>query len=271
MRFNNIAILGSDNLLGRAFVRQLEIEKNISLHAISHQDLEAFSPEELTKKLEKNNIELVLNVHSRGGGLGLLKDIPADLFMANIAIEMHFIPCCYKAGVKKYVNILPNCVYPDNLPVPYLERQIWEGLPENNVAPYALSKKISLVQSKAFKNQYDFHSINLVVTAVYGPFDNFHPEKSQVIPSMIVKFDLSMKEEASSLLFWGSGNATREFIYVDDAAEGILEAAEDYDDPDPMNICTGIELRISELATSVAEIIGYSGKIEWDITKPEVV
>ena len=268
MIYKNIAILGADSLLGQALCRQLERDTNVSLHAISDAALNTFSPEGLTTNLRQHETELVLNAHHRGGGLGLLKDVPADLFMENIAIDIQFIPSCHKAAVRKYVNILPNCIYPNDLPVPYLESQLWQGLPESIVAPYALTKKLSLVQANAFKQQYDFHSISLIVTAVYGPNDNFHPDKSQVIPSMIVKFDRCSREAAASVALWGSGNATREFIYVDDAAVAILKAANEYDEPEPMNICSGEELRISDLAGAVAGVIGYTGKIEWDTSKP---
>lgn len=269
MKYKNIAILGSDSLLGLAICKELESKNDVSVQPITHEDLCIFSTEGLIQKLKKHRVELVLNTHHRGGGLGFLQNFPADLFMENIGIDIHFIPCCYKAGAKKYVNILPNCVYPALLPVPYLESQIWEGLPEDTVASYSLTKKISLVQSNAFKQQYDFHSINLIVTALYGPNDNFNSEKSQVIPSMILKFDSMLKVEAATVSFWGSGNATREFIYVEDAAKGILEASNKYEHPEPMNICTGEEVRISDLALIVAEVIGYTGKIEWDTSKPE--
>ena len=269
MDFDKISILGSDTILGQALLKQLKCDKNISVQTITSKELNQFTPKELTLKLKSNNISIVFNTHNRGGGLGFLKKVPADLFMENISIDIHFIPSCYKAGVKKYVNILPNCVYPNGLPVPYLESQIWEGLPENTVAPYSMTKKISILQSKAFKHQYSFNSINLIVTAVYGPNDNFHTEESQVIPAMIIKFDQNIEKNTPFIKFWGSGNATREFIYVDDAASGIIKAAKKYDQIDPLNICSGEEWRIKDLAIKLAKIIGYKGDILWDKSKPE--
>ena len=141
MIFGKIAILGADTLLGQALYRQLEYKTDITIQSITSEDLNKYTPEDLTTRLKNHNIAMVFNAHNRGGGLGLLKEAPADMFMENIDIDIHFIPSCYKAGIKKYINILPNCVYPNELPVPFLESQIWEGLPEITVAPYSMTKK----------------------------------------------------------------------------------------------------------------------------------
>lgn len=264
-----VGLFGSDTMLGKALTRLLCQREEVLLVPFPCSKLESLRPLQLSEEVRSHQIEWVINAHNENFGLGYLKKEPVKMFMNGVLNDVHFIPACHSAGVKKYINVLPNCIYPSDLPVPFLEDQLWDGLPEETVVSYSMTKKLSLVQSKAYRDQYDFQSIHLIITAIYGPEDCFDPEKGQVIPSMITKFDRLCHEKVPHVTLWGSGMATREFIYVDDAAMGIWDAALHYDGAQPMNLSSGDEVRIMELAQKVSECFGYQGEIIWDKEKPE--
>jgi GDP-L-fucose synthase len=174
-----------------------------------------------------------------------------------------------QAGVGKFVAIGTICAYPKFTPVPFREENLWEGYPEETNAPYGLAKKMLLVQAQAYRQQYGFNAIYLLPVNLYGPGDNFDPASSHVIPALIKKFVEAVESGAKSVEVWGTGAASREFLYVDDAAEGIALAAELYDKPDPVNLGAGFEITIRDLATLIADITGFTGEIVWDTTKPD--
>ena len=269
MKIKSILLFGSDSILGTALKLKINHEHQIDLFELTHDEIDCLNPIQLQNNIKKNLPDLAINAYSRGGGIGKNQRVPADLFMQNIMHDMHLLPSCHMAGVKKYVNILPNCVYPENITVPFKETDLWKGYPEETISYYAMTKKLTLVQANAFHKQYNFNSINLIVTASYGPNDMFDPLESQVIPSMISKFAAAIELKSDRTTFWGSGKATREFIYEDDAAEAILMSSFSYNDRMPLNICTSKEISIKELASLIANKIGFDGEILWNHNKPE--
>lgn len=265
--FESILVLGNDSLLGKAMHFMLKRQK-VDVHGISMDDIDEHGEAIISDKITNHKTSLVINTYNRGGGIGMIKEQPAEVFMQNIHKFPDILPCCHKLNVKKYINILPNCIYPEMANVPFSEDNLWSGYPEKTVAPYAMAKKISLVQTQAFSQQYNFNAINLIVTAPYGPFDHFSKE-GQVIPSMILKYQEAIDQNLDRIEFWGSGLATREFIYCLDAAEAVMVAANKYNTIDPLNICTGEEIPILHLAELLSEIMQYDGQILWNRDEPE--
>lgn len=212
--------------------------------------------------------DVVIHLAAVVGGIGYNREIPGTMFYDNILMGTHMMEESRKAGVKKFVAIGTICAYPKFAPIPFREDDLWNGYPEETNAPYGLAKKMMLVQSIAYRQQYNFNSIFLLPVNLYGPRDNFSEKSSHVIPALIKKF-LDAKEGGSdSVNVWGDGTATREFCYVEDAAHGIVLAAEQYDKSEPVNIGAGFEISIKELAEKIKAIVGYSGEIVWDTTKP---
>jgi len=175
----------------------------------------------------------------------------------------------WRAGVRKFVSIGTVCAYPKFTPVPFQEFELWSGYPEETNAPYGLAKKMLLVQGQAYRQQHNFNSIYLLPTNLYGPGDNFDPDSSHVIPALIRKFIQAKEKGTKVVTVWGTGTATREFLYVEDAAVGIALATEKYDGTEPINLGSGQEISIQDLATVIAKLVGYVGKITWDTTKPD--
>ena len=213
--------------------------------------------------------DLVIHLAAKVGGIGFNRNNPATLFYDNAIMGIQLIEAARKEGVEKCVIIGTVCAYPKFTPVPFSEDDLWNGYPEETNAPYGLAKKMLLVQSQAYRQQYGFSSIYLLPVNLYGPGDNFDPESSHVIPALIRKFVEAVEESRESVEVWGTGTASREFIYVKDAARGIAMATEQYNGSEPVNIGAGMEIRISDLVKLIAELTGYSGKIIWDATKPD--
>jgi len=203
------------------------------------------------------------------GGIGYNREHPANLFDDNIIMSTFMMMAAKEAGVKKYVALGTICAYPKFTPVPFKEDDLWMGYPEETNAPYGLAKKMQLVQSQAYRQQYGFNAIYLLPVNLYGPGDNFNPKSSHVIPALIRKFVEAKEGNKKEVVVWGTGRATREFLYVEDAAEGILLATEKYDKPDPVNLGAGFEISIRELANLIQKLTAFKGKIVWDKSKPD--
>ncbi len=216
-----------------------------------------------------SGMEVVIHLAALVGGIGFNRRNPGRIFYDNILMGVQLMEAARLAGVKKYVQVGTVCAYPKVVPVPFREESLWDGYPEETNAPYGIAKKALLVQAQAYRSQYGFNAIYLLPTNLYGPGDNFDPEDSHVIPALIRKCVDAARENAPEIALWGSGNASREFLYVDDCAEGILLAAEKYDESEPVNLGSGREMRINELAGIIAEECGYSGTIRWDPSKPD--
>ncbi len=213
--------------------------------------------------------DIVIHLAANVGGIGYNRDYPGTLFYDNLLMGVHMMEESRKANVAKFVGIGTICAYPKFAPVPFKEEDLWNGYPEETNAPYGLAKKMMLVQGTAYRSQYGFNSIFLLPVNLYGPGDNFSEKSSHVIPAMIRKFVDAKSNQTPSVTVWGSGMATREFCYVEDAAQGIILATEKYNKPDPINLGAGFEISIKNLAEKIASIVGYKGKIVWDHTKPD--
>ena len=213
--------------------------------------------------------DIVIHLAAKVGGIGFNQNFPGQLFYDNAIMGIQIIEAARQAGVKKCVIAGTICAYPKFTPVPFREDNLWNGYPEETNAPYGLAKKMLLVQSQAYRQEYGFNSIYLLPVNLYGPGDNFDPASSHVIPALIKKFTEAKRENRSYIEVWGTGSASREFLYVDDAARGIILAAEHYNKPDPVNLGSGTEITIRELVDIIQELTGYSGEIRWDTTKPD--
>jgi len=215
------------------------------------------------------DVDIVIHLAGRGGGIGYNRKYPGLLFYDNIIMNSQLMEDARQEGVEKFVGIGTVCSYPKYAPVPFKEENLWDGYPEETNAAYGLSKKMMLVQSQAYRQQYGFNSIHLLMVNLYGPRDNFDPESSHVIPALIKKFVDAVRNNQKEVVAWGTGKASREFLYVEDAAEGILLATEKYNKTDPVNLGSSKEITIKELVDLIAKLTGYDGRIIWDTSKPD--
>ena len=211
---------------------------------------------------------LIIHLAARVGGIGANREHPADFFYDNLLMGVQLMHEAWRAGVDKFVAIGTVCAYPKFTPTPFREDDLWNGYPEETNAPYGLAKKMLLVQSQAYRQQYGVNSIFLLPVNLYGPGDNFNPAGSHVIPALIKKSVDAKETGDDNIVVWGDGSPTREFLYVKDAARGILLAAERYNQSDPVNLGSAFEISIKDLAELIARMTGFEGQIVWDTTKP---
>lgn len=261
-----VLLTGGSGFLGRfitAKLKKLGINPNIP-RSIS-DDLRR---KEVCEKVVKG-IDIVIHAAGNVGGIGYNREHPGTLFYDNLVMGVHLLEEARKAKVKKFVAIGTICAYPKFTPVPFQEEDLWSGYPEETNAPYGLAKKMLLVQSQAYREEFGFNSIFVLPVNLYGPGDNFDVSTSHVIPALIKKFvDAKIRNE-EFVSVWGTGNATREFLYVDDCAQAILLAAEKYNKPDPVNIGSSFEISVKDLANLIKDLVGFKSKIIWDKTKPD--
>lgn len=215
------------------------------------------------------NVDIIIHLAAKVGGIGYNQAYPARLFYDNAIMGIQLIEAARQENVEKCIVAGTICAYPKFTPVPFKEENLWNGYPEETNAPYGLAKKMLLVQSQAYRQEYGFNAIYLLPVNLYGPGDNFDPASSHVIPALIKKFVDAKECGAPFVEVWGTGAASREFLYVDDAARGLVLAAERYNKPDPVNLGSGMEITIKDLVTLIQELTGYSGKIVWDRSKPD--
>ncbi len=215
------------------------------------------------------NCDIVIHLAGNVGGIGYNQQFPADLFYDNLSMGLFLMDEARKAGVKKFVSIGTICSYPKVTQLPFKESNLWNGYPEETNAPYGLAKKMLLVQGDAYRQQYGFNSIYLLPVNMFGPGDKWNEKTSHVIPALIKKFLRAKQKNEKQVVVWGTGKATREFLYVKDGAEAVLLAAEKYDKPNPVNIGSSFEISIKNLAQTIKKIVGYTGKIFFDTTKPD--
>lgn len=264
-----ILLTGGSGFFGTHLVEEL-IDNGVSKNDIfipRSKTYDLRNPRD-AKKIVKN-IDIVLHLAAKVGGIGYNRDHPAEMFFDNIVMGTQLMHEAYLAGVKKFVAIGTICCYPKYTPVPFKEDDLWNGYPEETNAPYGLAKKMLLVQAQAYRQQYGFNAIFLLPVNLYGPGDNFDPASSHVIPALIRKFVEAKKENAPSVEVWGTGKATREFLYVKDAARAVRMATEAYNKPDPVNIGAGFEISIKDLVEKIRLAVGYKGKIVFDTSKPD--
>jgi GDP-L-fucose synthase len=215
------------------------------------------------------DIDIVIHLAAKVGGIGFNQKYPGELFYDNLLMGAQLMEESRKAGVKKFVGLGTICAYPKFTPIPFKEEDLWNGYPEETNAPYGLAKKMLLVQAQAYRAQYGFNAIYLLPVNMYGPGDNFDPKSSHVIPALIKKFLEAKNKNLKTVSVWGTGNPTREFLYVEDAARGIILATEKYNGSEPVNLGSSHEISIRELAETIKEVVGYDGEIVWDHSKPD--
>ena len=264
-----VLVTGGAGFLGSSLVRTLErhglTKENIS--APRSRDLDLRRWENCVEAVQ--DVDLVIHLAAKVGGIGYNMENPGSLFYDNAIMGIQLMEAARQADVKKFVAVGTICAYPKFTPVPFREEELWNGYPEETNAPYGLAKKMLLVQAQAYRQQYGFNAIYLLPVNLYGPGDNFNPASSHVIPALIKKFVEAVESGAKSVEVWGTGAASREFLYVDDAAEGIALATERYEKPDPVNLGAGFEITIRDLAGLIADLTRFAGEIVWDTTRPD--
>lgn len=270
--FNNkkILITGGAGFLGAHIVENLLDHRHVSPDQIiiprsESSDLRVW--DNCTRLVE--GVDVIIHLAARVGGIGFNMSSPGDLFFDNLIMGLQLIEAARREDVGKFVAIGTVCSYPKYSPIPFKEENLWDGYPEETNAPYGLAKKMMLVQTDAYCRQYGFNGINLLPVNLYGPRDNFNPDSSHVIPAIIKKIFDAKITGSDQIKIWGTGNASREFLYVEDAAEGILLATERYNKPDPINLGAGFEIKIKELVGLIVGLMGFDGEVIWDISKPD--
>jgi GDP-L-fucose synthase len=263
-----VLLTGSGGFLGRSLHERLQRLKPADLLAPRSAELNLLDADATRKFLDQARPEIVIHAAAIVGGIAANRASPGRFFFENAAMGIHLVEESRKAGVEKFVCIGTVCGYPKFAPVPFREADLWNGYPEETNAPYGLAKKMLLVQLQAYRQEYGFRGIFLVPTNLYGPGDNFDPVTSHAIPALIRKFAEGVARNEPEVVVWGDGSATRDFLYVDDAADAILEAAERYDDSEPVNLGSGREISIRDLAGLIASLTGFRGDVRWDSNFP---
>lgn len=269
MQDRRITVTGGKGFLGGHLIRHLRDKgyRNIKIADLPEYNLTQYN--DIRRMYDEQQPDIVIHLAAKVGGIGFNQDNPASLFYDNIMMGVQLLHEGHLRGIEKFVALGTICAYPKFTPVPFKEDDIWNGYPEETNAPYGLAKKMMLVQSQAYRQQYGFNSIYLLPVNLYGPGDNFDPRSSHVIPALIKKCVDAVADGTDEIIVWGTGQATREFFYVKDAAEAIVMAMEAYNKSDPVNIGAGFEISIKELTALIVELTGYRGHIIWDKTKPD--
>lgn len=263
-----VVVTGGAGFLGSHVVNALKRRGASDLFIPLREEYDLRYQDAILDLLNDARPTLLIHLAASVGGIGANREHPADFFYDNLMMGTQLLHESWRAGVAKFVAIGTVCAYPKYTPIPFHESELWNGYPEETNAPYGLAKKMLLVQSQAYRQQYGYNSIFLLPVNLYGPGDSFDLESSHVIPALIRKCLEAEVRGDDTITAWGDGSPTREFLYVEDAAEGILMASERYDDSEPVNLGSGYEISIRDLLTTIARHTGFSGRIVWDTTKP---
>lgn len=263
-----VCVTGGAGFLGSVVVKKLGERGAKNIFVPHLEDYNLVEKEAIQRMLVEARPDLIIHLAAQVGGIGANREHPAEFFYDNLMMGTQLMHLAWQSGVKKMVSIGTVCAYPKFTPVPFQEDNLWNGYPEETNAPYGLAKKMQLVQSQAYRQQYGFNSIFLLPVNLYGPGDNFDPRSSHVIPAIIRKCLTAKETGSQEVVSWGDGSPTREFLYVDEAAEGILLAAEKYNSSEPVNLGSGIEISIKDLVELIARQCGYEGRLVWDTSQP---
>jgi GDP-L-fucose synthase len=267
-RDKKVCVTGGAGFLGSFVTEKLRQRgaKEIFVPRVENYDLVKL--DDVQRMLDDSQPDLIIHLAALAGGIGANRARPADFFYINLMMGVQLMHQAYQRGVDKFVAIGTICAYPKFTPLPFKEENLWEGYPEETNAPYGLAKKMLLVQAQAYRDQYDFNAIYLLPVNLYGPRDNFDLKTSHVIPALIRKCLEAQERGDDQVVLWGDGSPTREFLYVEDAAEGILLASERYNGQEPVNLGSGNEISIKNLAEKIAAMTGFEGQLVWDTSKP---
>jgi GDP-L-fucose synthase len=265
-----VVVTGGAGFLGSFVVDKLRQRGAADVFVPRKRDYDLILPDAAARLYADARPDLLIHLAATVGGIGANRQNPGRFFFENMVMGLHVINEARRYGrLQKLVIVGTTCSYPKHTPVPFREEQLWNGYPEETNAPYGIAKKALLVMAQAYREQYALHSIYLIPANLYGPRDNFDPSTSHVIPALIRRFVEAKESGASSVTVWGTGKASREFLYVADAAEGTLLATEFYNKPEPVNLATGEEIEIRELVLRIRDLVGYHGQVLWDTGKPD--
>ena len=264
-----IVVTGGTGFLGRHVMAALGAHGFTQAVAVGSRDYDLTHEAQALRMLEKLRPDAIVHLAAVVGGIGANRTHPGSFFYQNLMMGTLLMEHARNTGVKRFVSVGTICSYPKFTPVPFREEELWNGYPEETNAPYGLAKKMLLVQSQAYRQEYGFDAVNVMLVNLYGPGDNFDAETSHVIPALIRKCIEAAERDAPEIEVWGTGNATREFLYVEDAALGIVAALERLEGSEPVNIGAGHEISIRDLAAKIAEHSGFRGRLVWDPTKPD--
>ncbi len=265
----SICVTGGAGFLGRCVVARLRERGCRDIFVVRKRDYDLVSGEDVGRLFKETCPQIIIHLAAVVGGIGANRENPGRFFYENIMMGAQLIEAARKHSIEKFVQIGTICAYPKFTPVPFKEDDLWNGYPEETNAPYGIAKKALLVQAQGYREQYGLNSIYLLPVNLYGPGDNFDPRSSHVIPALIKKSVDAIENDERVIEVWGTGAPTREFLYVDDAAEGIVMATESYDGPEPVNLGSGEEISIKDLVHLIIKETGFKGDIVWDKTKPD--
>jgi GDP-L-fucose synthase len=269
LKEKKIVVTGGGGFLGSALMERLRQQGCTQLVAARKADFDLIHEADVKRLFEAHRPHVVIHLAAVVGGIGANRDNPGTFYYQNLIMGAMLMEYARQAGVEKFVALGTICAYPKFTPVPFREEDLWVGYPEETNAPYGIAKKGLLVQSQAYRAQYGFNSIYLLPVNLYGPRDNFDPKSSHVIPALIRKCVEAVERGAEVLEVWGTGRATREFLYVEDAAEAIVLATEHYDGAEPVNLGAGFEISIKDLAERIARLSGFRGRLVWNTALPD--